>query len=425
MPENGFSSKELFALDDNGVPPFISGCFIGLITPFEEMCSGGQVPSRSSGQSSCTSVTTQEPPYPVCSEFKKDWIEWICLELKVRLEMGVRYYNFRGDRLSAANRTHTPIILFMRKFRRVDTKGPALKEEAPSVALRAVGASQLTFEVEHDTLLRGQLERRFSSYPVLWIANPTDALSLSGYLTRGEQEGGYELNKNSIPFILSPMWAKVQRWQEAAEYLIRASDAIVIANISKEGGVGEEQELIYAANAMERTFVTHPEYLATPHPRISHVNELTEEKLHSMKGADQSYLGKLAGWGHWSGLESMEYARQYIGALDELWGAALDSGSEISPGYFAALFTALMALLVFRGEFKKASKMAQFLAAVIATKSRGESVEFLRGPGEFHSQDVHAVKTLVETSQWYAAHEELYRTVAGLSALEGMGRKNT
>jgi hypothetical protein len=128
------------------------------------------------------------------------------------------------------------------------------------------------------------------------------------------------------------MWSKIQNWRQSAEYLIRASDAIVIANSSKEGGIREEQELLYSLNALDRAFVTNPENLDSPLSSIGLVDDLTEEKLHHLKGADPTYLGKVAGWGHWAGFESLEYARQYIGALDELWGRSLDSGKEISCG---------------------------------------------------------------------------------------------
>ena len=431
MSGKSFSSKELFAFDDNEVPPVIKDCFIALISPFEELFSDGQVPSRSSARSSHIPDPTREPIYPASSEFKRDWLEWVYLELKVRLELGVRYYNFRGERLEhgegrspTPDKKQMPMILFLRKFRRVETGLHAFESEAPNVVLREMGALQLAVlsgEADQDTMLRGQIERRFSSYPVLWIANPRDALSFSGYLTRGDQHG-HELNRNSVPYVLTPMWSKIQNWRQSAEYLIRASDAIVIANSSKEGGIREEQELLYSTNALDRAFVTNPENLDAPLSSIGLVDDLTEEKLHHLKGADPSYLGKVAGWGHWAGFESLEYARQYIGALDELWGRNLDSGKEISCDYFAALFTALMALLVFRGELKAAAHIAQALAGAIVARSRGERIEFLRAPGEFHRQDILAVEVLVHTSKWYSAHDELYGTVTGLAALLGTMR---
>lgn len=426
MSEKGFSSKELFALEDNEVPPVIRDCFIALISPFEELFSDGQVPSLSSGHSSDIPDPMRKPTYPASSEFKRDWLEWVYLELKVRLELGVRYYNFRGERLGhAKGKAHTPdgkqmpIILFLRKFRRVETGLRAFKNEAPSVVLREMGAVQSasSSEADPDTSLRGQIERRFSSYPVLWIANPRDALSFSGYLTR--EDHGHELNKNSVPYVLTPMWSKMQTWRQSAEYLIRASDAIVIANSSKEGGIREEQELLSSLNAFDRTFVTNPENLDSPRPRVGLVNDLTEEKLQELKGADPSYLGKVAGWGHWAGVESLKYAGQYLGALDELWGRNLDSGKAISCDYFAALFTALTALLAFRGELKGAAQIAGGLAATIVARSRGEKPAVLLAPGEFHKQDILAVEVLKHTSNWYSAHDELYGKVTGLAALDG------
>jgi len=421
MSEKNFSSKELFALHDNEVPPLIRDCFIALISPFEELFDG-QVPSPSSGHSSHIPDPTREPIYPSSSEFKKDWLEWVYLEVKVRLELGVRYYNFRGERLEhgeerspTPDKKQTPIILFLRKFRRVETGLHSFQDEAPNAVLREMGALQWAV-LDQDTLLRGEIERRFSSYPVLWIANPRDALSVSGYLTRGTQHG-YEFNKNSVPYVLTPMWNKIQNWRQSAEYLIRSSDAIVIANSSKEGGIREEQDLLYSLNALDRAFVTNPENLDAPLSGIGLVDDLTEEKLHHLKGADISYLGQVAGWGHWAGLESLEYAQQYLGALDDLWGRNLDSGKEISCGYFAALFTAIMALLVFRGELKAAAHFAQMLAGTIMARSRGERIEFLRAPGEFHRQDILAVEILAHTSKWYSAHDELYGTVTGLAAL--------
>ena len=130
--------------------------------------------------------------------------------------------------------------------------------------------------------------------------------------------------------------------------------------------------------------------------------------------------GKMAGWGHWAGFESL-YARQYIGALDELWGRNLDSGAEISCGYFAALFTALMALMIFRGELEAAAHIAQGLTGAITARSSGETLEFLRAPGDFHRQDIFAWEILVLTSKWYKANDELYGIVTERAALTGSG----
>ncbi|MFN8570827.1 MAG: hypothetical protein U0132_02145 [Gemmatimonadaceae bacterium] len=100
-------------------------------------------------------------------------------------------------------------------------------------------------------------------------------------------------------------------------------------------------------------------------------------------------------------------------AIDAHWGAALDSGGDISPGYFSTLFTSFMALLVFRGELKSAGDMALMLAASIAAKGRGEPVELLKGAGAFHRQDVNALQVLVNTAHWYQKNNDLYRKVVG------------
>lgn len=414
MSMNEFSSHELFAIEDNEVPPVIRDCFIGLIAPFESLFGDGRVPSGISRHPGRIPDTTREPPYPASSEFKKDWIKWIYLELRVRLELGVRYYNFLGERLAPESRRPTPIILFLRKFRKISSG-----REKPARAVSQMWAGQIATDLDQDTLLRGQLERRFASHPILWIANPIDALSFSGYLTKHDRDIDYRLNTNSLPFLLTPTWSRVQRWQESVEHLIRASDAIVIANASKDGGIREEQELLYATNAMNRAFVTHPEHLESSCPQVGLVDDLTDAKLHSLKGADPRHLQNLAGWGHWAGLESLEYARQYIGAIDELWGSVLDSGRPVSPRFFAPLFTAIMALLIFRGELRAAATIARGLASAIEKKSRGQGVECLVVPGEFHIQDVKAYETLMRTSDWYHEQELMYRFVVGLGGLEG------
>ena len=100
-------------------------------------------------------------------------------------------------------------------------------------------------------------------------------------------------------------------------------------------------------------------------------------------------------------------------------GRNLDSGKEISCDHFSALFTALTALLAFRGELKGAAQIAQGLAATIVTRSKGEKTAFLLAPGEFHRQDILAVEVLEHTSKWYSAHDELHGTVTGLAALSG------
>jgi hypothetical protein len=312
-----------------------------------------------------------------------------------------------------------PIILFLRKLRRVETGLHAFPNEAPNVVLREMGAMHLAMlpgEADQDTVLRGQIERRFSSCAVLWMAKPKDALSFSGYPTRGHQHG-YELNTSSVRYILTPMWNNIQNWWRSAEYLIRGIDAIVIATSGKEGGIREEQELLYSLNALERAFVINPENLDVPLLSIGLVDDLTEEGLHPLKGADPYYLGKVAVWGHWAGFESLEYARQYVAALDELWGTNLDSGKEIPCGYFAALFTALVALLAFRGELAAAAHIAQALAGAIVARSTGEKIEFLRAPDEFRRQDILAAEILAHTSKWYSANDKLYGNLTGLATL--------
>jgi hypothetical protein len=428
MNENFFSSKKLFEIKDNAVPPFIRDCFIALISPFEKLFTNGQVPGHSLDHLSTIPDPCIEPIYPYFTEFKKDWIEWIYLELKVRLELGVRYYNFLGEKLSNTDDEHLnplekrkPIILFLRKFRRVGSMIEFFDEETEGL-LQQIGASQiLTGAVDSDTLLRGEIERRFPSHPVLWIANPRDALSVSGYLTNEDKSSLY-LNLNSIPFILTPMYS-IQDWRKSVEYLIRASDAIIIANVAKEGGIHEELELIYSVKATDRTFVTNPENLDPSFSNFRLVDDLTEEILSQLKGEDPSFLSKLPGWGHWAGFESLEYARQYVAAIDEVWGINLDSGKEISPGYFASLFTALMALLIFRGELSSAGMFAQTLANAIIKISRGENIEFLREKGKFHEQEFHALEILLETSEWYSKYDKLYHQVVGFSFLDDRTEK--
>ncbi len=418
MTNDSFSYKDLFAFDDNGVPPVIRDCFIGLIAPFEELFDGGRVPARSSSAFASNRDFTREPTYPSLHDFKKDWLEWIYLELKVRLNCGVRYYNFRGEVLSPENANRTPIILFLRKFRRVDTGLSAFMGEDPGVVIRQMGALQSAVSFDVDTTLRGEIERKFPSYPVMWIANPTDALSFSGYLTHDASAGGYELNENSYPYLLTPMWNQIQRWQESAEHLIRASDAIVFANTSTEGGLREEQDLLYAANAIERTFVTNPENLESAAGGFRRVDELTEEVLGTLTGADGSNIEQLGGWGHWAGFKSLEYAHQYFAAIDDQWGRALDSGQDVSPGYFAALFTALIALLLFRGDLKAAGDLTMSLAAMIDARMKGEEVPYLKGAGAFHPQDMKALPVLVGTARWYRERSDVYRTVVGFAALD-------
>ena len=59
----------------------------------------------------------------------------------------------------------------------------------------------------------------------------------------------------------------------------------------------ERNKKLPSLNALDRTFVTNPENLDSPASSIGLVDDLTEEKLHHLKGADPSYLGKVAGWG--------------------------------------------------------------------------------------------------------------------------------
>lgn len=426
--KQGFSATKLFSLEDNAVPTLVRDSFIGLIAPLEEFFEGGSVPNHSPGNFSSLPDLTREPDYPLLSEFKKDWIEWVHMEIRARLELGVRYWNFRGEVLSGtkfepanSNQISPPSILFLRKFRRVGTMHESFDEDRYTL-LREMGASHISSgEFELDTMLRGKIERKFPSSPVVWFANPIDPLSVSGYLTQEEGQSDWRLNQNSIPLVMTPIYGKTQDWRESVDHLIRACDAILISNPSHDGGLAEELQLVTTANALTRTFVTHPENLDSSFSGVRHIDDLTETELHKLDGADPKVLEKLVGWGHWAGFESLEYARQYVAAIDALWGDALDSNREISPGFFSSLFTALMALLVFRGELHGAGGIAKSIAVTIVAKSQGQEVEFLQGPGDFSTQDLRAVDILLRTSTWYSRNDDLFRLVNGFDFL-GMAK---
>jgi hypothetical protein len=367
-----FSVDELFRIKDTKTPIGVEHAIRGLLNPFESLFPNSCVPS--SEQEALEFITTPDkysPTQPFDPEMKRDWIFVLWCEVQMRLAVAFRFMKFlsRIDKKRRWWRKPRPIILFLREFREV-------KYEANL-------GMHIATSFESDLWLRAKVEKMFPKYPVLWVANPRDDLSRSfmdsDFLNR--------INNNSVPYIVSEDWL---RW---VRVLAEASDLIVMSNTKADGGVGQEVAMLVECGLVDSTFFSNPDRVPLRSGRLNSVDDLTPITIRVADVTRHRKILDLPLMRHWAGAESMEYSRHYIAAVNNCAGNLHDLGGSVSHEVFAAVFMALVALLIFRGELKAAAKFQRRIAFALLGQA-----------DRFHPYDVVAASVLLESAKWYDAY---------------------
>ena len=377
---SGFSIDDLFQISDNRVPLGIQPALKGLITPFESIFPNSRVPDREQAASEFNKVRqTSTPTQPPDFEMKKDWIEWILWELRLRLVLADRFNAFRNVVPPKGREKDGRLLLFLREFREVNYNVEA-------------GIHQAT-QTEKDSQLRDKIELMFTGHPVLWIANPRDDLNRSFYNELYQQK----VNDNSIPYLAS------EDWLEAVRLLAQAADIIVMSNTKQSGGVGQEIALLKESGFLDKTFFANPDLVDAKGEQLKSIDDLTLASLQHATSGEHSKLLELPPLRHWMGRESMEYAGYYVEVLDICAGESKGLGTNVSYDIFAAVFMALSALLIARAELKAAAGLQKALAQIIQ-----------KNPESFGYYDVYAVDALLDSASWYESNEDHYCTAHAL-----------
>jgi len=381
----GFSADELFRLSDNRVPLGSEHAFRGLIKPFESIFPNSRVlnPERVASEF-IKAAKTRMPEHPPDWEMKKDWVEWIFWEVRLRLGLATRFNMFRevATRIQPGP-SDRRLILFLREFREIEYNGEA--------------GIHLATRIEEDILLRDRIEKMFLEYPVLWIANPRDDLSRSFYNEIYQQKA----NDNSIPYVAS------ENWLRCVKLMSEAADLIVMSNTKSSGGVGQEIALLKESGLLEKTFFANPDRVDLKAERLKGIDDLTPASLQDATGGKHEKVLELPPLRHWLGAESMEYARHYLEALDICAGESKGLGKAVSYDIFAALFLALSALLILRAELKAAASFQETLATIME-----------RNPDSFGYYDVYAIDALLESAEWYRNNADDYAITHALQFIK-------
>ena len=103
----------------------------------------------------------------------------------------------------------------------------------------------------------------------------------------------------------------------------------------------------------------------------------------------------------------MEYARDYLEVLDICAGESKGLGKETSYDIVAAVFMALSALLIVRGELTAAADFQEILAKVLQRHSES-----------FGNYDVYAIDALLESADWYRSNADAYLFAHALELIE-------
>ena len=376
-----FSTRELFQVRDHGVPLQTEHAIRGLMAPFESLFPNGRIPRDRSAALQCLDQE-HSPKQPIVPLAKKDWIEWIFWEVKLRLGMAVRFLNFLGS-VKADSRS-PPIVLFLREFRSVRHKNQG-----------GIGFD-VTRGGEHtDVALRERIESMFADCSILWIANPRDALSYSF---------SKDVPDNSYPYFAS------QDWLGCVRVMARSADLIVMANrghlrgaTSSAGGTVQELELLREEGLLDNTFFSSPSEPEPYENQVRNVADLTRDHLKGSPSGRYEDILRLPPTEHWADIESSNYAAFYISAIDRFWGDIQDTGRKVSGAVFAALFTAMTVLTLFRGELAGAAGLQRTLVAAMQAS-----------PDRFHPFDRLAEGALQESADWYAARAKLFGKLYGI-----------
>lgn len=375
-PPTYVSAEELFSKQDNRVPIACEFAIRGLLAPFESLFPNKRVPT--SEQEAVTYILNPKkglPVQPIDPEMKRDWIYGLWCEVMWRLEAVYRFESIRQRLANKAPswRRRAPLILFLRKFRRVDYHGgPGFHvAENPELELGP----------------RLELEERYPKFPVIWVANPRDDIARSFFSVEGRQR----VNKNSVPYI-----AQLE-WMRSVELLAEAADTVVVSSSTNEGGIGEEVQMLVKRNLLKKTFFLEPlpNEIGVEKPRS--INELIGLNLCAHQDRKYLHLLDVEPMRHWAGGDSMEYARHYITAINNC-AANIHAPSD-KQGYevFATVFLALVAVLVFRAELHDAARFQNALASF-----------FIQDPESYHPYDAFTIEVLAQSAKWYSENADMY-----------------
>jgi hypothetical protein len=376
-----FCADELFQTGSLDVPVQTEHAMRGLMAPFESLFPGSRMPQDGQAALHCLDLK-RSPDQPVVALAKKEWIEWLLWEVQLRLRMAVRFLNLRAH--IGSEKPSPPIVLFLREFRTVR-----------HINMYGLALDSMSGGEHRDLQLRERIERMFPDCSILWIANPKDALSYSF---------SEEVPSNSFPYFAA------EDWLGCVRVMARSADLIVMANtghlrgaLGSAGGTGQELELLREEELLDKAFFSNPSELQPDENRARNVADLTRDHLKgSQRGRYEDLLG-LPPMVHWADVESSNYAAHYIGTIDRFWGDIQDSGREVSGAVFAALFTAMSVLTIFRGELAGAAGLQRTLVAAMQAS-----------PDHFHPLDRVAESALQESADWYAARAKLFGRVYGI-----------
>jgi len=387
-----FSADDLFRMSDNGVPIQTEKAIRGLIAPFESLFPDSRVPVDVEAALPFLSkparhTLKQPPPF-----YKKEWIEWILWEMKLRLELAVSFLNLAA--LKTQSQNPPPIILFLREFRGVshNTDGDILI---------------MTGGEQNDIQLRERIEEMFPQCFIFWLANPKDAISYC--FTK-------KVNQNSYPYFSS------QDWLESVEILAKSANLIIMANTStakflsfevdpdsvptmnslnSRDAINKEISILEKHGLVDKTFFSDAKEVKPQLGQVKRLVDLTHDCIPSGVCGNYDNILNLPLTEHWLGIKSIEYAGNFIGAIDKAWGHAIDKGKVRMTGdVIAAQFMAMGALAIVRGELTAAAELHLDLANMMRHR-----------PNFFNSIDTLAEDALRESAKWYQNNARLFSTV--------------
>jgi hypothetical protein len=409
---NHFCAHDLFQMSDSSVPLQTEQAIRGLIAPFESLFPDSRVPDDvETALPFLSTPVMHSPKQPPNLLFKKDWIEWIYWEVKERLLHAVRFFNLLGF-LDNGPPNPLPIILFLREFRHISHISGHL-----DIISMSGGDNS-------DVKLLERIEKMFPECRMFWVVNPKDAISY--YSKR-------KCGPNSYPYFAS----RNSDWLKCIEALAKSANLIVMGNTStakiaieielrmmaeekgdgldilppdylnlsnSTSGVDQEIALLKECELVDKTFFSDPEKVTPQLGCVRSVADLTPDCIPTGAFGNYKDILNLPPMGWWLGIESVNYAADFMRAIDSAWGHGQDMGKGRMTGdVIAALFTALAALAVVRGDFAAAAELHLDLANMMQQR-----------PNHFVSIDAIAEGALRESARWYQDNAELFSDVYGI-----------
>lgn len=406
---NYFCADDLFQMSDSSVPLQTEQAIRGLIAPFESLFPDSRVPDDVEAALPFLSVPVMHSPkQPPNLIFKKDWIEWIYWEVKERLLYAVRFLNLLGS-LDDSPPNPLPIILFLREFRHISHIG------------NGIDIISMSGGDDSDDKLLEKIEKMFPECRIFWVVNRKDAISY--YSTK-------KFVPNSYPYFVP----RNSDWLKCIEALAKSANLIVMGNTSTakisieiellmmaeekgEGldilppdylnlsnstsGVDQEIALLKECELVDKTFFSDPEKVIPQLGCVRSVADLTPDCIPAGAFGTYENILNLPPMGYWLGLESINYAADFMRVIDSAWGHAQDVGKGRMTGdVIAALFMALAVLAVVRGDFAATAALHLDLANMMQLR-----------PNHFLPIDAIAEGALRESARWYQDNAELFSDV--------------